>query len=82
MFVIVADHTASGRGKTDLPVEKFLIPLIIHAPGHVAAARIDTLASQIDVAPQSRLTPKVEEVEDGATFTEILLDAPPAATRF
>jgi len=51
VFVIVADHTASGRGKTDLPVEKFLIPLIIHAPGHVAAARIDTLASQIDVAP-------------------------------
>ncbi len=51
VFVIVADHTASGRGKTDLPVEKFLIPLIIFSPGHVAAARIDTLASQIDVAP-------------------------------
>jgi len=51
VFVIVADHTASGRGKTDLPVEKFLIPLIIYAPGHVAPARIDTLASQIDVPP-------------------------------
>ena len=51
VFVIVADHTASGRGKTDLPVEQFLIPLIIYAPGHVAPARIDTLASQIDVAP-------------------------------
>ena len=51
MFVIVADHTASGRGKTDLPVEQFLIPLIIYAPGHIAPARIDTLASQIDVAP-------------------------------
>lgn len=51
MFVIVADHTASGRGKTDLPVEQFLIPLIIYAPGHVAPKRIDTLASQIDVAP-------------------------------
>ena len=37
---------------------------------------------QNDMTPQSRLTPKVEEVEDGATFTEILLDAPPAATRF
>ena len=51
MFVIVADHTASGRGKTDLPVEQFLIPLIIYAPEHIAPARIDTLASQIDVAP-------------------------------
>lgn len=51
VFVIVADHTASGRGKTELPVEQFHIPLIIYAPGHVASARIDTLASQIDVAP-------------------------------
>jgi phosphoglycerol transferase MdoB-like AlkP superfamily enzyme len=51
VFVIVADHTASGRGKTDLPVEQFLIPLIIYAPGHIQPARIDTLASQIDVPP-------------------------------
>ena len=51
VFVIVADHTASGRGKTELPVEQFHIPLIIYAPGHVTPARIDTLASQIDVAP-------------------------------
>jgi phosphoglycerol transferase MdoB-like AlkP superfamily enzyme len=51
VFVIVADHTASGRGKTDLPVEQFLIPLIVYAPAHVKPARIDTLASQIDVAP-------------------------------
>ena len=51
VFVIVADHTASGRGKTDLPIEQFLIPLIIYAPGQIAPGRIDTLASQIDVAP-------------------------------
>ncbi len=51
VFVIVADHTASGRGKTDLPVEKFLIPLIIYAPDHIKPAHIDTLASQIDVGP-------------------------------
>jgi len=51
VFVIVADHTASGRGKTDLPIENFLIPLIIYAPGHIKPARIDTLSSQIDVAP-------------------------------
>jgi phosphoglycerol transferase MdoB-like AlkP superfamily enzyme len=51
VFVILADHTASGRGKTDLPVEKFLIPMIIYSPGNVAPQRIDTLASQIDVGP-------------------------------
>lgn len=51
VFVILADHTASGRGKTDLPVGKFRIPLIIYAPGHIAPQRIDTLASQIDVGP-------------------------------
>ncbi len=51
VFVIVADHTASGRGKTDLPVEQFHIPLIMFSPGNLVPARIDTLASQIDVAP-------------------------------
>lgn len=51
VFVIVADHTASGRGKTDLPVAQFHIPLLVYAPAHFKPARIDTLASQIDVAP-------------------------------
>jgi phosphoglycerol transferase MdoB-like AlkP superfamily enzyme len=51
VFVILADHTASGRGKTDLPIENFHIPLLIYAPQRIAPARIDTLASQIDVAP-------------------------------
>lgn len=51
VFVILADHTASGRGKTDLPIENFHIPLLFWSPKHVKAARIDTLASQIDVGP-------------------------------
>lgn len=51
VFVILADHTASGRGKTDLPIENFHIPMIIWSPKHIAPARIDTLASQIDTAP-------------------------------
>lgn len=51
VFVILADHTASGRGKTDLPVEQFRIPLIVYSPGNVKPQRIDTLASQIDVGP-------------------------------
>jgi membrane-anchored protein YejM (alkaline phosphatase superfamily) len=32
-------------------MEQFHIPLIIYAPAHVKPGRIDTLASQIDVAP-------------------------------
>jgi len=51
LFVIVADHCAAARGKTDLPLDRFHIPLLIYAPKHVAPARIDTVASQIDVAP-------------------------------
>jgi len=51
VFVILADHTASGRGKTDLPIENFHIPLLFYAPKHVAPQRINTLASQIDVGP-------------------------------
>ena len=51
VFVIVADHCASSRGKTDLPPDRFHIPLLVYAPKHVAPARIDTLASQIDVGP-------------------------------
>lgn len=51
IFVIVADHTAAGRGKTDLPIENYHIPLIIYAPGHIAPKSVSTIASQIDVAP-------------------------------
>ena len=51
LFVIVADHCAAARGKTDLPLDRFHIPLLVYAPRHVAPARIDTVASQIDVAP-------------------------------
>lgn len=51
MFVFVADHTSHGRGHTDLPPENYRIPAIVYSPAHVAPARVDTLASQIDIAP-------------------------------
>src|SRR5207247_4414385 len=51
LFVIVADHTHKGRGRTELPPENYHIPLIVYAPGHVAPRRIDAIASQIDVGP-------------------------------
>ena len=51
LFVFVADHCASSSGKTEIPVRKYRIPLILYAPGRLPAARVETLASQIDVAP-------------------------------
>lgn len=51
VFVIIADHTAGSAGKSDIVPSKYHIPLIIHAPKHIAAAKIDKLASQIDLAP-------------------------------
>lgn len=51
LFVIVADHGASARGTTDIPLERYRIPLWIYAPKLVKPARVDRLASQIDVVP-------------------------------
>ena len=49
--MIVADHTHKARGRVELPLENYHIPLIVFSPAHVAPQRVDTLASQIDVAP-------------------------------
>lgn len=51
VFVLVADHCAGSARKTELPVDKYHIPLFIYAPKHVAPVANDTLSSQIDVAP-------------------------------
>jgi phosphoglycerol transferase MdoB-like AlkP superfamily enzyme len=51
VFVLVADHTHKGRGRHELPIENYHIPCIVYAPAHVAPRVVDTVASQIDVAP-------------------------------
>jgi phosphoglycerol transferase MdoB-like AlkP superfamily enzyme len=51
VFVIVADHCAAARGKTDLPLDRFHIPMLIYAPKHIRPSRVETIASQIDVPP-------------------------------
>ena len=52
IFVVVADHCASSAGKTELPVNKYHIPLLVYAPGgQIAPGRVDTLMSQMDYAP-------------------------------
>ena len=51
LFAIVADHTHKGRGRTELPPDNYHIPLIVYSSGEVRPGKVDTLASQIDVAP-------------------------------
>ena len=51
LFVIVADHGARVYGREDIPVRTYEIPLLIYSPRHIKPGRVDTLTSQIDVAP-------------------------------
>jgi phosphoglycerol transferase MdoB-like AlkP superfamily enzyme len=51
VFVITADHGASARGTMRIPVDKYLIPLFVYSPKHVAPLRVDRLMSQIDIPP-------------------------------
>lgn len=52
VFVIVADHCASSAGKTELPVDKYHIPLLIYAPGgQIPTGHVKTITSQMDYAP-------------------------------
>ena len=49
--MITADHGASARGTAQIPVDKYLIPVFVYAPAHIAPRRVDRLMSQIDIAP-------------------------------
>jgi len=51
LFVVVADHGARVYGKAAIPLETYEIPLMIYAPRHIAPRQIDTLMTQIDIAP-------------------------------
>lgn len=51
IFVFVADHCAGSAGKTDIPIKRYEIPLLVYAPQHIQPSRMDRLMSQIDVAP-------------------------------
>ncbi|HEX5091051.1 MAG TPA: sulfatase-like hydrolase/transferase [Burkholderiales bacterium] len=51
LFVLTADHGANARGTLRIPVDKYLIPVMVYSPAHVAPRRVDRLMSQIDIAP-------------------------------
>lgn len=51
IFIIVADHCASSAGKTELPVEKYHIPMLIYSPANIQPGVMPRIMSQIDVGP-------------------------------
>jgi phosphoglycerol transferase MdoB-like AlkP superfamily enzyme len=51
VFVFVADHTSIARNRMDLWLRRYHIPLVIYAPRWVEPRRVNTVSSQIDVAP-------------------------------
>jgi hypothetical protein len=51
VFVIVADHCASVAGKRELEVRKYEIPMFVYCPAHITPKRVETMVSQIDLAP-------------------------------
>ncbi len=51
IFIIVADHGARVYGKQDIPLKTYEIPLLFYSPKHLPARRVDSLMTQIDVAP-------------------------------
>ncbi len=51
VFVLVADHCASSKGRTSLPPENYHIPAIVYSPAHLAPRTDTRLASQIDLVP-------------------------------
>lgn len=51
VFVIVADHCARSDGKSELPINKYQIPLLIYSPANIQPGKVDRLMSQIDLGP-------------------------------
>jgi len=51
IFIVVADHCASSAGKTDLPLNKYHIPLFVYAPDIIKPQVVEKLSSQVDLMP-------------------------------
>jgi phosphoglycerol transferase MdoB-like AlkP superfamily enzyme len=51
VVIIIGDHGARVYGKEDIPVSSYELPLLVYAPKHFKPKQIDTLTSQIDLAP-------------------------------
>jgi phosphoglycerol transferase MdoB-like AlkP superfamily enzyme len=51
LFIFVADHNGGSAGKTELPLYRYKIPLIVYAPKIIRPQIVSKVSSQIDLAP-------------------------------
>lgn len=51
IFVIVADHSTEGRGRFDLEMADYHIPMWIFSPHMLPPTKINKLVAQIDILP-------------------------------
>jgi phosphoglycerol transferase MdoB-like AlkP superfamily enzyme len=51
LFIITADHTSKAAGRSELPPDRYHIPMIWYAPGLIEPGLVNRLTSQIDVSP-------------------------------
>lgn len=51
VFVLMGDHGARVYGKSDIPLASYEVPILFIGPGVPAGARVDILASSLDVPP-------------------------------
>ncbi len=51
IFIIVADHNGGSAGKTQLPIWRYKIPLIIYAPKLIEPKVVKKVSSQVDLMP-------------------------------
>ncbi|WP_051329167.1 LTA synthase family protein [Geminicoccus roseus] len=51
VFVFIGDHGPRVSGAAQVPVERFRVPLLYYAPGHIQPGRDETLGSSMDMAP-------------------------------
>jgi phosphoglycerol transferase MdoB-like AlkP superfamily enzyme len=51
LFVVVADHGARVYGRAEIPLKSYEIPMLFYAPKHLTPGVVDTLTTQIDIAP-------------------------------
>jgi phosphoglycerol transferase MdoB-like AlkP superfamily enzyme len=79
LFLITADHGASARGTSEIPLAKYRIPLLVYSPGHVKPGRFDRLMSQIDIAPT--LLGLLEMGYSSKFFGHDVFRSPPAEDR-
>ncbi|MFL6195067.1 MAG: LTA synthase family protein [Thermoanaerobaculia bacterium] len=51
VFVLMGDHGARVYGAAEIPLASYQVPILFLGPGVPAGARLDTIASSLDVPP-------------------------------